>query len=455
MKKIFTLIFSIFSVGLFAQEAEEIDFSQLSSPSIPAFTILGVQPSEISRPKTLDALETSVYSNFSKDGNIALPKNYALEFTPYWLKAKPRIEFNDYVNPNAGQSFLQNSAFSLASYEQKSYKDTTKNNVRMGIGYRTVINKTKFIESDEYVNVLLQLQAGLGSASLLQGNLSALQYKSKKLQDSTSLVYNKIINDSTIRYSFEKYVERAKQQAKNAEEKILIDKLAKELVYKVIDENKGKDGKIILEQIEEKFKTGVNEFTKSKELTDSLQKIIDERYGFSLEFAAALTLDFPTNDIYFSEVPKFGIWITPSYRLKGEKVKWLHNFELLAVGRYIKNYLPNNYSDNFDVGGKIVFETGRFSINGELLQRFQKVTISSETVNNVTTKTTESTQDFKATLNLNYALTPNMVLSYSFGKNYELNTGSKDNLISMLSINYALGKMSKNSLKENEEEEKK
>lgn len=446
MKKLLTIALSGIALLSFSQEDDKIDFSKLSSPSIPAFTILGVQPSEISRPKTLDELEASVYSNFSKDGNFTLPKNYALEFTPFWLKPKRTIDFESYISPIKGQSLVRNSAFSLASFEQKSYLDSTKNNPRIGIGYRTMLDKTKIIKSKGYVTALGKLHCGLITGSSLLGGLSQLQHESKIAKKASDSTYRHAINDSTIRAFFVEYIDKQKASL-NDEGKALIDILAKKLVFETIDANKGKDGDHILEQIKLRFENDFNEITKSKDLTDSLSKALDERYGFRLEMAAAITLDFPTNDVYFSKVPKFGIWFTPSYRLKGEKHKWLHNFELLAVGRYIKNYLPNNYSDNYDLGAKVVFETGKFSINGELIQRFQTVTISSETVNNVTTKTTESTQDFKATLNLNYALTQNIVLTYSFGKNYELNTGNSDNLISMLSLNYALGKANKDSFK--------
>jgi hypothetical protein len=432
MKK-YLLFISLLSVSnLFSQKSEQIDLSKLSAPAIPAFTILGVQPVEISRPKTLDALETSVYSNFTKDGNLTFPKNYALEFTPYWLKAKPQITFNEYINPTPGQSPVQNLAFSFASYEQQSYADTSQKNLRMGVGCRSMLNYTKFIETDDYVRVSLQLYKGMASTSILLGKVTML--------DNDLDIINK--NYIYLKSSFDAYISGLDQEQRKE-----VTSLANEFIYKIIEENKEHNAKEILKIINENLSSEIEKTINSETYTDTISKIINDRYGLNIELAAAFTLDFPTNDVYFSKVPKFGFWITPSYKLSGKNINWLHKFELLAVGRFIKNYLPGNYSDNYDLGGKIVFETGKFTMSGELVQRFQTLTISSETINGITTKTTQSVRDFKATLNLDYKLNDKVVLTYSFGKNYELYTENKGNLISMLSINYGLGKISTRNFK--------
>ena len=42
--------------------------------------------------------------------------------------------------------------------------------------------------------------------------------------------------------------------------------------------------------------------------------------------------------------------------------------------RFIKNeVLENNASDNFDIGGKLVFEKDRLSFSGEFINRFQYI----------------------------------------------------------------------------------
>jgi hypothetical protein len=55
----------------------------LTTPSSPASTILGMQPSAILQPKSYRALEAAVFSNFNDtDGNGIIPNNFGLEFMP-------------------------------------------------------------------------------------------------------------------------------------------------------------------------------------------------------------------------------------------------------------------------------------------------------------------------------------------------------------------------------------
>lgn len=429
-------IFLLIGSAAFAQKNNEIDFSKLVAPSIPAFTILGVQPSEISQPKTWDAFETSVYNNFYNNGGLNLPKNYALELTPYWMNPKAKIKYSDYVDPTAGNSFLYNSAFSLATAEQTSQTDTGSSNLKMGIGYRTVICFSKVDQSPEYVKTLVNLHQVTQAISILLGEVTVL--KTMGIPASTD----------SLKAQLQRTVKGDMAAQKDAGLAKEIGVLADEFIFTVIDDNSKLKPEDVLSKIEDKMTNDAESYTKSNEFTEKISTMINKRFGLNIEVAAAMTLDFPTNDIYFSKVPKYGIWITPSYKFSGKNYPWINHFEFLGVVRLMKSLVATDFTDNTDLGGKIVFETGKFSMNGELIQRFQKIKVSSTTVNNVTTTVVQSTQDFKATLNLNYRLNNQLILSYSFGKNYELNTENSGNLISLLSINYSLGKVDKKNLAE-------
>ena len=47
-------------ISMYAAGQNDPTLSSLTTPAAPAYTILGIQPNEISRPKSLDALETSI-----------------------------------------------------------------------------------------------------------------------------------------------------------------------------------------------------------------------------------------------------------------------------------------------------------------------------------------------------------------------------------------------------------
>src|SRR5689334_7304667 len=57
----------------------------LSTPDVPAFTILGVAPTQIERPLTPRALALSLLAAATDDQNL-IPNQYALAASPFWMR---------------------------------------------------------------------------------------------------------------------------------------------------------------------------------------------------------------------------------------------------------------------------------------------------------------------------------------------------------------------------------
>jgi hypothetical protein len=109
----------------------------LKTPTSPASTILGMQPSAILQPKSYRALEASVFSNFSDtDGNGIIPNNFGLEFMPYWANDHG-ISLEEYLYPKANlDQIYRNSSFSLASTQKFPLQDSTLTK-SLAFGYHT------------------------------------------------------------------------------------------------------------------------------------------------------------------------------------------------------------------------------------------------------------------------------------------------------------------------------
>lgn len=58
---------------------------------------------------------------------------------------------------------------------------------------------------------------------------------------------------------------------------------------------------------------------------------VTSQKGLTIDFAGAFFLDFPRNNLEFSYVPKYSLWISPSYTLDGGKLGFL---TFLGVLRY-------------------------------------------------------------------------------------------------------------------------
>ena len=93
--------------------AELPDFDKVRTPDSPAFTLLDVSPTQIERPTTPKQL-TAVMSKFVSDGNAVVPKNLAVEFSPYGLLAAvPSVR--DYLARGWRREAIQNLTFSVAT----------------------------------------------------------------------------------------------------------------------------------------------------------------------------------------------------------------------------------------------------------------------------------------------------------------------------------------------------
>jgi hypothetical protein len=178
----------------------------------------------------------------------------------------------------------------------------------------------------------------------------------------------------------------------------------------------------------------------------TLEKFRDDRKGFKLEFASALALNFPDNDIDLSYVPKSGLWITPSYQPFGKKWAWI---EFLGVLRYFwynanfyQNYIPGKeyFRNTTDYGLKLVLKKKKISFEMEAIGRSSSTILSkTKDTNGNTITTTRSKNDSQYIATLNYRIKEDVSISYKFGKQFQPIINYKGTLISMVSLNLGFG----------------
>ena len=117
-------------------QAQSVTLEQLLPPSAPALVLLGIEPSSVQRPETPKALAATVLSLASD--RQALPKNIALEVTPYWLRPRPRFTFDDfYMNGRSRRetirlTMMRSAAISLATAPRLIGQDTVGTSVSLG-----------------------------------------------------------------------------------------------------------------------------------------------------------------------------------------------------------------------------------------------------------------------------------------------------------------------------------
>ncbi len=419
-----------------AQSADDIGLSELKPASSPAFNILGVLPNDIARPKSLQSLEASVSNAYkSNNGSFLLPNGYALEFTPYWLASHPSLTSTRFFSPSIGDNILFNSSISLGTSEKVNSTDSTLLDKKFGFGYRTMIFNG---EAPSSVKILV---AKIRSAQRVYVDVvSAIQFV---MLDTTVTTVDALIAKMEVELN-----SRIPMTSKD-ELDARVWKCARQLIEPYLRSSGANTRATLVKTVSTDMFTDFEKFKDQDDLSALAKQLSEsnkDNYGFFLELAAGLVLEFPTSTIQYSRIPKYGVWLTPTYRTEDRTL------EASAIARYIQQTPYDSLGlfqvsgRNLDFGGKLVYQGSKFSVSGEVVYRS-----SNNTLNKGGVTSDSSSTDTKEVLELSYRLNDKVTLSYSFGKDFPpplaqlgKNAG---NLISLLSVTFGLGAPTLNEIK--------
>ena len=308
----FTILFISIQMVSYGQFKENITLKDLEVPEAPAMTLLDEAPSIVNRPNSPRAFVLSVINSFQGDYS-GLPKNYALELTPFWFFSHKKMNFFRYaglteqgMNPFAGIKMV---SFSMA-YINKTNKDDQPTTSNISIGLRSTL--IRFYRSTYY-------------QELLDANLYAVG-RLKRL-------------------------ENAKEEAGATPDLLFSNpKRYHQIVKRVID---------------------------SVENSDSLITMVEklkEKPIFAIDGAVAYNAYFSDNNFSSKQSGRFGAWLTLnySYRFSKNSTNYLN---IYGVGRYISDNtnvdedMVGVRTDYFDFGGKFELEFDKLTIAYEFIHR--------------------------------------------------------------------------------------
>ena len=426
MKKIhFILLLLACSGYLYAQDGMiNKQLMELSPPSFPAMAIMGVVPQEINRPKSFHQMEATLINSFTQDGSFALPKNFALEVMPYWLGSHPYKEFNFDRLSKTECAPLENLAISLGSVNENQGDSVFHSQV--GFGMRTLLFSGKMDRGQ-----LDSMKKYREQFFMRSKNIFDLLNATEIAKDSSYATYDSFFKAILNEYS------KILGDDPGKKERML---LAEEFLSKFIPpdiHNTAIQGKEITLQLANRMQESLDQKVQEKEFTElaaRIQQFQTLKYGLFWEVAAATYLDFPNGDFHYSRVPKLGIWTTATYTLKNQL------FSFIGSLRYIRDFKVETNTSDIDFGGSVLYQSHRFSLAAEYLQRYQTATIS-RTIdeNGYDLRTTRTRYDYRTTLNISYRMTPEIILTYCFGKAFDFSDDKKNSLINQLSLNLGFG----------------
>ena len=127
---IFLLLVIIIKIEVNGQTGNLSDKYKLDFviPDIPAFKALNIDPSNILRPSDVKKFAVML-APFYNNGNPGIPKNFALEFSPWKMQSKNWL-LSDYYKDGI-KRLSYNSSFSLGAAT-----DSTDHPSKVAIGYR-------------------------------------------------------------------------------------------------------------------------------------------------------------------------------------------------------------------------------------------------------------------------------------------------------------------------------
>lgn len=153
MKNLLKIVAILVTIPIvsFAQQASKKQFLDstllkkmtldFSIPDMPAFKALGTNPSNILRPTDLKDFAAMI-EPFYSNGNVTIPKSFAVEVAPWKIVSK-KWQLNDYYNSHLKKA-LYNSSFSVGTNRVNDKGTASK----LSIGFRTSILSKK----DDWVN---------------------------------------------------------------------------------------------------------------------------------------------------------------------------------------------------------------------------------------------------------------------------------------------------------------
>jgi len=388
-----------------AQSDSTIQLDQLQVPSSPAFVLLGVAPNSIERPKNPTDF-TFALAN-ATNGFTAIPKNFSLEVAPFWLFAKKKPSLSSFISEKPKHSIPQTLVLSVGTNTARSAFDSTE---------------------------FTQVAVGL-SLSIMRGKVGK-EYKN--WSDSLSMILKK--ENQTVETWYDKYevedieLQRLKSRLDNADHALVL----------LLDDSINQRTEKLHALAEKAYQNDLIKRTTDLATIKRLASTTDfRRYGFKMDVAAGVVMDYPANTFQQAYLSKAGAWLTMGLEDKPNELNFLALIRFTGQFDYaLKNQMgmkvSNIHHSVFDIGFRLYKDfNDKFTLSYELIRRLVSYNNQKFEASNVLPPDNSNRSAFS----INYKIGKNQNLSFSFGKDFLQPFLQNDNLITSLSFLSGLGSL--------------
>ena len=379
------LVFAL-TVSIAAEtSAQTATIDELSAPTTPAFVLLDVSPTAIARPESGKAFILNLVNKVS--GSDGIPRDYALEITPFWMLPNRTLSFEEYQKTKMLQTIAQTMRFSVATSPiPGATKQADPLGTKLAIGFNTKLFNGK-------------------PNPAMMASLDDLYAKNR-------LVLNQ---DREL-----EQLERSLEELDGERGRTVTDTRRAELIALISG---------IERDVAKKKAQIANSEAAVGAASLRIQTVDAQRIGFFMTIAAGQVWDFPGDNTQNAAATRRGAWITPAYRKLRCATNCDASFDFIGVARILKD--PDTDS-MVDLGGRFVWHpTKQFNASFELLRRNapDSAGASAESTDNSN----------RAAGLLEYRIKEDLILYGAFGQDFKKATGVKP-LVSLLGMNFGFGK---------------
>lgn len=409
MKYVLVLLMVFINHIAFAQN-DSITLDQLQVPSSPAFNILDISPNSVDRPK--NPTDFALALSNATSGFSTFPKNFAIEFAPFWIFGKKKATYDDFVIDKPGKNIIQTTTFSLGTKDAESIVDSSEFR-KVAFAFKFSIFRGNL--GTDFRTWSDSVYKYLGRISMLEGQPFATIIQSDRLLISLLDSLNKQSKIDSLN-GVSNSIEKSRLQ-------IAIAKRNTELKENV--------KKIAQDSIE-----GYSHFVGV--LKGLMSRADFRRYGFKMDYAIGTAVDYPDSNFTSSYVSKISTWLTLGYEYE-RSLNWLgvirYNHNINRFYRNTANALVNDINiGELDYGLRVYSDvTSKFTLSFEILQR--RRIFNKSKLNDNSIKLRESTDRY--VFSANYKVGKNQNLAFTYGKNFDNTMVKEGNLLAAL--NFLIG----------------
>lgn len=285
-------------------------FNGLRTPVSPAFVVLGVAPTVVERPNTPADLAFSILSRSA--AITTLPRDLALELSPYWLVKHPTLTWEADSTRGVGTSLARTMTLSFATAELGT---DTRPITGLAVGFRAAPFSGRL--SRDAIDTLKALGDRLGLESAVIRKLRAPRLRQLEQVRDQEIAAAGNVNERN----------EALARFNTAKASLTQDVMQSQEYLAAIDST------------EERFRD-----------------LALTREGFVLELATGAALQAPGATADSAKLARWGAWLTAGY--EGPTLSFV------LVNRFLGSTVDSTF-DAVDLGMRLLYTSGRYAISAE------------------------------------------------------------------------------------------